>query len=479
MDKLTEYTAPWIIAFQGGEHRVLKNGAVVVEGNRIVHVGEKGKFSDAEVVETNSIIAPGFISMHSHMQESPVDKGIAEDMDKRQFWNTNLIEVLPPRSKALTEKNAHTCARVSLAEHLRTGCTTVMQMGIESDYIANLARDVGVRAYISEAYRSGEWLTTDGRNVTYKWSDDDGAAAFERAQEFALNHRNSDGSDLVTGFLNPSQVDTCSEDLLKETKAFADENGLLMQIHAAQSYSEFHEMTRRHAKTPIEWLYDIGFVGDNVIIGHGLFLAGTSLTNFHGDDLALLAETDTSVVYNPWVFARNGIVMESFERYTERGVRVCLGTDTTTQSMMHSARYAALITKIVDRRADVGSAASVFNASTVVAADVLGRSDLGRVEKGAKADLVFWKTDSLYMTPLRDPIRSIIYYSEVSDVDRVMVDGKFVLQDGRVDGLNEKQDLTDLQALSEGVWESWHKYDWADRSIDTHVPLSFPEFVVE
>ena len=72
-----------------------------------------------------------------------------------------------------------------------------------------------------------------------------------------------------------------------------------------------------------------------------------------------------------------------------------------------------------------------------------------------------------------------IYYSEVSDVDRVMVDGKFVLQDGRVDGLNEKQDLTDLQALSEGVWESWHKYDWADRSIDTHVPLSFPEFVVE
>ena len=476
--KLTEYRAPWIIAFQNGGHRVLTDGAVVVEEGKIVHVGKKGLFTNAGIVETNNIIAPGFISMHSHMQESPVDKGIAEDTAKRQFWNTNLIEVLPPRSESLTTEDAHTCARVSLAEHLRTGCTTVMQMGIESNYIAELARQVGIRAYISESYRSGEWLTTDGRNVTYKWSEDDGSAAFARAQEFALNHRNPDGSDLVTGFLNPSQVDTCSEDLLRESKAFADDNGLLLQIHAAQSYSEFHEMTRRHGRTPIEWLYDIGFLGSNAIIGHGLFLAGTSLVNFHGDDIGLLNDTNTSVVYNPWVFARNGIVMDSFERYNQRGVRVCLGTDTTTQSMMHSARYAALITKIIDRRSDVGSAASVFNASTVVAADVLGRSDLGRVEKGAKADLVFWKTDSLYMTPLRDPVRSIVYYSEVSDIERVMVDGVFVLQDGRVNGLDESQDLAELQTLSQRMWDSWHEHDWAGRSIDSHVPLSFPDFEI-
>ncbi|TCP42070.1 cytosine/adenosine deaminase-related metal-dependent hydrolase [Tamaricihabitans halophyticus] len=476
MTSAIEYTAPWIIAFQDGEHRLLRNGAVVVDQDRIVHVGAPGAMRVDRTEHTDNIIAPGFISLHTHMQESPVDKGIAEDIEKRQFWSTNLIEILPPRAKALTTEDAHICARVSIAEHLRTGTTTVMQMGVESDAIAELCETVGLRAFIAESYRSGEWFTDNGKTVDYRWFDDDGQAAFDRALVFAKRHRNRSGDALVTGFLNPSQVDTCSANLLRKTRTAADEYGLLMQIHAAQSYSEFHEMTRRHGRTPIEWLDDVGFLGERTLIGHGLFLTGTSWTNFHGDDLGLLARSGTTVVYNPWVFARNGIIMESYDRYRANGVEVCFGTDTTTQSMLWSLRWASIITKVFEHRADVAKARDVFDAATVRAADVLERSDLGRIEVGAKADMVFWKSRTLFTTPTRDPIRTIVYYAEHEDIERVMVDGRFSLENGAVCRLDEAADLRELQEVSERVWAGWPRYDWANRTMNAHVPMSYPEF---
>ncbi|GAA2001071.1 amidohydrolase family protein [Brevibacterium samyangense] len=476
--RTVEYQAPWIIAFQDGGHRLLRDGAVVVAGTEIVHVGARDTFGADEVVRTRNIIAPGFISMHAHMQESPADKNVAEDFPKRSFYSSNLFEILPARSKALTIDDAHTCARVSVAEHLRTGTTTVMQMGNEAAYIAELCEEVGMRAYVSQSYRTGPWYTDNGRTVEYDFSGDGGAAAFEQAVSFALDHVNADNSALVTGFLNPSQVDTVTEELFRESRAVADAHGLMLQTHAAQSMNEFLEMTRRHGRTPIEWLADIGYLGERAIIGHGLFVTGSSWTNYAGDDIGLLADSGTSVAYNPWVFARNGIVMETFDRYRERGVPVTLGTDTTTQSMLHSTRWCSVITKVLEHNANAGNASATFDAATIVAADVLGRPDLGRIAAGAKADLCFWRSDSHFMTPLRDPIRAIVYYAEAEDLEKVMVNGRFVMEDGAVAGLDTVKDLELLQTAAETMWANWQDVDWAGAPIDERVPMSFPAFTL-
>lgn len=473
----SEYRAPWVIAYQNGEHRFLKDGAVVVEGDTIVGVGRPGEFPSDRTVETQSIIAPGFISMHTHMDESPVDKGVAEDVEKRQFWSSNLIEILPNRGASLDGGDRRLATKVSIAEHLRTGATTVMHMGVDGYEVAALCKEVGLRAYIAEHYRSGMWFTPDGKRVDYKWYEDDGFGRFEQALNFAVEHKNHDRSDLVTGFLTPSQIDTCSEDLLHASNQAASEHGLMMQIHAAQSYAEFHEMTRRHGRTPIEWMSDLGLLGSNTVVGHGLFVTGMSWTNFPGDDLGLLAESDATVAYNPWVFARNGIAMETFHSYGEHGVRVCLGTDTTPQSMLHSARWASIITKILERRSDVASASDVFNAATVRAADALGRPDLGRLETGAKADMVFWKTSSGYMSPLRDPVRNIVFYAESEDIERVVVNGVERYDGETITGLDVDADLKELQLSGEKVWRNWGVHDYADRTVDEQVPMSFSEFV--
>src|SRR4051794_23953120 len=121
--------------------------------------------------------------------------------------------------------------------------------------------------------------------------------------------------------------------------------------------------------------------------------------------------------------------MESFQRYVDAGVRMCLGTDTAPQSMIDGMRWTAVTGKIASRRSDVSTARDVFDAATVNAADSLGRADLGRVQRGAKADLLFWDTTTPRMSPLRDPLRTLVYYATERDLRDVMVNGAWVMRD--------------------------------------------------
>jgi 5-methylthioadenosine/S-adenosylhomocysteine deaminase len=280
----------------------------------------------------------------------------------------------------------------------------------------------------------------------------------------------------VQGFLAPAQVDTCSEALLRDSKAAADELGVPISLHASQGVWEFQEMTRRHGRTPVEWLADIGFLGPRTVLGHAVFLSGTSWVNFAGDDLGLLASSGTSVSYNAWCFIRRGLVMESFPSYVEAGVNMCLGTDTAPQSMIESLRWTAIAGKVAARRADVSTARQVFDAATVNAAELLGRPDLGRIAAGAKADLLFWRADGFTMTPLRDPIRNLVYYAQPSDLADVLVDGRLLVEDGVVLGADVPAATRRVQEAGERMWSRWPAGDWAGRRLDEVAPQTYSDF---
>lgn len=475
----TRYDAPWIIAYQedgaASGHRTLRDGCVVVADDRIAYVGPD---YDGEVdsrVATSDVIAPGYVSTHAHLSESPVDKSLGEDCHPRQFWSTSLVDILPPKGMALDTEGARACIEYSIPELLLSGCTTVLQMGHESEYFAAAADRHGIRAYVGDGYKSGRWLTRDGKRVEYEWFADGGWDGFRRALDLCEGLSLANGR--VLGAMSPMQVDTCSPELLAASLEAANRLDRPISVHAAQSMFEFLEMTRRHGRTPVEWLYDIGFLSPRTIIGHGIFTTGSPWVNFPGDDLGLLAETGTTVAHSPWVFARNGIALESVKRYRDKGVRISLGTDTVAQSMIEAARYAAIIGKLMDRSSKAGTAADIFTAGTINGADALGRPDLGRITPGAKADLVFYRTDTLSMTPLRDPIRNIVYYAQSADVRTVLVDGVPVLEDGEtLAGGDKTERLAAVQAAAQRIWDSWRKYDWAGRAIEEHFPLSFPHF---
>ena len=472
----TLYRAGWIVAFQDGEHRILRDGCLVVEDDRIAFVGSSYDGGVDSVVDVpDRIVTPGFINTHAHLDESPIDKSVQEDVGNRQFWLTGLIEILPAEMAGLDDEGARACLDYSLIELARTGTTTVLQMGGIEEYAADAIEASGLRGYVAPMYRSGRWFTPDGRRVDYAWDPDDGRPGFERATAFVERLRGrADGR--LQGFLAPAQVDTCSEALLRDSRDAADDLDVPLSLHASQGVWEFQEMTRRHGRTPVEWLSDIGFLGPRTVLGHAIFISGNSWVNFAGDDLGLLASSGTSVSYNAWCFIRRGLVMESFPEYVAAGVNLCLGTDTAPQSMIESLRWTAIAGKVASRRTDVSTARQVFDAATVNAARLLGRDDLGRIAPGAKADLLFWRADGFTMTPMRDPIRNLVYYAQASDLSDVLVDGRQIVQDGVVLGADTRAATRRVQEAGERMWSRWPGGDWAGRTLDEVAPATYDTF---
>jgi cytosine/adenosine deaminase-related metal-dependent hydrolase len=165
--------------------------------------------------------------------------------------------------------------------------------------------------------------------------------------------------------------------------------------------------------------------------------------------------------------------MESFARYLAAGVNMSLGTDTNPQNMIDAMRWAAVLSKVVDRQTEIATGADVFTAATLGGARALGRDDLGRIAPGALADLVLWRGRSYTMTPLRDPVKNIVFNATAEDVDRVWVNGRLVVEDNKVLAARPEQIFADLQAAGERMWPRMGEFDWAGRGADELSPQTF------
>lgn len=466
--------ASHVIAHDGKGHRHLRDGAVVFEGDTIIHVGRTFEGRADQVIEaTGKVLAPGFVDTHSHMAGSPLDKSFVEDHGKRNFFNSGLFEMLPVRSAAQDAEASRASLAFSMLELLAGGTTTAVELGPLPDCTAEQAARFGLRTYVGPMYRSARWYTDDGRNVKYEWDAEAGEAAFERAVAWIeKNDGTHDG--LVKGILSPAQVDTCTQALLLRTRDAGSRMNVPVTLHVSQSVNEFHEMVRRHGCSPIEWLRDIEFLAPQVILGHAIIVAGSSWAQYAGDDIGVMADAGCSVAHAPWVFARRGIALESFPRYLQAGINMTLGTDTAPQSMIEAMRYAAVLGKIGARQTEVATAAEVFNAATLGGAQALGREDLGRIAVGAKADLVLWEGESLSMSPLRDPVKNIVFSAQTADVRTVFVNGRKVLEDGApVNGPDAKSLARAVQQAGERMWPKMGAGDWAGRGADRLSPPSF------
>jgi cytosine/adenosine deaminase-related metal-dependent hydrolase len=465
-----------VIAHDGHGHRLLRDGVVVIEGDRIAEVGRQAEGLVDETVDARDrVVTPGLISTHAHIAGSPLDRSFIEDRGNPQFFYSGLYDMLAVRSGAQDDAAGRACVDFSMAELLRGGVTTVLEIGSMGEYVVERAAHYGLRVYMGLAFRSGRWFTRDGRRVAWEWDEAAGRRDLARALEF---HERYDGAhgDLVRCCLSPAQVDTCTPELLKSAKRAADERQRPYTVHASQAVVEFYEMLGRHGKTPVAWLDELGVLDDRTILGHAIVVGGSSWTNYPAGDIALMAESGCSVAHAVWVFARRGVAMESFARYRAAGINMSLGTDTSPQSVIEAMRWAAVVSKLVERSTQATTAAHVFDAATLGGARALGRDDLGRIAPGARADLVLWKSASWGMTPLRDPVKNIVFNATAEDVDRVYVNGRLVVDGGRVLGADEPAVLGALQAGGERMWPRMQQFDWAGRDADTLSPQTYPEW---
>src|SRR5262249_16961320 len=226
-------------------------------------------------------------------------------------------------------------------------------------------------------------------------------------------------------------------------------------VHCAQAVGEFYEMVRRHGITPVQWAHQLGLTGPRTIFGHGIFVDGHSWLHWWSrKDVGLLAETGTTVAHCPTPFARYGQTLEDFGKYRRAGVNMGLGTDTVPQNMLEEMRWATVLGRIAAEDIRSTEMADVFHAATAGGAQGLGRDDIGRLQAGARADLVLVDLRNPWMMPSRDPLRSLIFHAADRAVRDVYVDGRQVVANGRVltlDRVGALERLTDAQRRMEAT----------------------------
>ena len=211
-------------------------------------------------------------------------------------------------------------------------------------------------------------------------------------------------------------------------------------------------------------------------MGHCLITTAHRLAALpQGRDVEILAASGVSVAHCPLVFARRGMALESFHRYRAAGINVGLGTDTYPRDLISEMRWASLVGKIVEHDFSVAASAEVFSAATLGGARALGREDLGRLAPGAKADVVVVDLGKLRIGPYRDPIRALVQCGTADDVEHVLVDGRTVVEDGRVVGIDERRLLADAQREAERLWSSVPEWHWRGLTAEELSPTSFPE----
>ena len=325
-------------------------------------------------------------------------------------------------------------------------------------------------------FRSGRWLTRNGHSVAYEWDEAAGYRGLEQAlAEIDAAQTAPERAPVrhaLPGAGRYLHARSCCGTPMTE----AVRRDLRFHTHAAQSLSEFHEITRRTGMTPIEWLDDLGVLTERTIVGHGIFLDDHPWTHWHspGADLRRLAERGATVAHCPTVFARRGIALHHFGRYVQAGINMGIGTDVYPHNMLDEMRLVSYLARVVAENPRDTRATDVFHAATVGGARALGRTDIGRLEPGCKADFVLVDCAHPAMRPCRDPVQSLIYSAGDRAVRQVFVGGREIVRDGRALTIDYAAAAAALEEAQGRALAQVRQLDWAGRSPDALAPPTFP-----
>ena len=426
------------------------------------------------------LVMPGLINAHAHVGAHTGDRMIFDggrvDLFRSGFMNYCTTKgINGPTVHDFEDVDA--AIRYSLACLLRFGSTTVVDMGSElggePGSMAALAGELGIRLYTAPGMRSAHhYYDQSGRHQIH-WHGDDGLATLESALAFVETWDGAyDGR--VRAILVPLEYHLSSAELLRRTKEAAARHGIGITMHVAESVLEFQDSVRHTGRTPVAMLHDLGFLGPEVILGHGLYTSGHSQIAFtRGDDLALIAGSGASVAHSPTVFARRGVHLESFQRYLDAGVNLAIGTDSYPQDMLGELKTVALTGKIADRDFEVAATRDIFNAATLGGARALGRDDLGRLAPGAKADILIVDFQRLRVGPFLDPLKALIQCCDGEVIDTVIVDGRTLVKGGRLLTWDDGDLLDGVRRSSTQAWNRFADY-WPDNEpIEAVFPAAF------
>ena len=164
----------WIIAHDGTEHRLLRDGVIITEGHRIKYVGKRYSESvDRWIDAGHHVVSPGFICTHTHASSAPKDKSFIDDTGAKSLYMSSLGENLTALGRSIELDDYHVYAKYLMTELLRSGCTTMVEVGmvgtLGAETTVKYIDEMGMRDVEGVGISDGGWKRSHAANFQTEW----------------------------------------------------------------------------------------------------------------------------------------------------------------------------------------------------------------------------------------------------------------------------------------------------------------------
>ncbi|MFZ5649008.1 MAG: putative aminohydrolase SsnA [Bacillota bacterium] len=422
----------------------LDDGCLAVKDNVIVEVGLTSdlasKYPRADFIDAGGrVIMPGMINAHMHLYSTFARGMVLKDAPPQNFPEV-LKRLWWRLDKVLTLEDIYYSAMVALIDCVRNGTTTIFDHHAspgavrESLFVlARAAREAGVRSCLC-----------------YEVSDRDGKEVMEQGVqenvEF-IRYAGKDRDDLVRGMFGLHASLTLSNETLARCCEANAGTGAGFHVHVAEAAADVDDALARSGKRVVERLAGFGILGSQSIAAH--------CVHVNEREIDILNETASNVVHNPESNMGNAVGCAPVLDMLKKGVTVGLGTDGYTTDMFESLKVANILHKHQQANPSVAWAeapAMLFTHNAAISAGYFPKL-LGRLAPGCYADIIVVD----YYPPTRldagNADSHILFGMSGRSVATTIINGRVVMKERRLIGINEEKVFAEARRLSQKLWE--------------------------
>ena len=446
MENIDTLIKGWYVVTMNATRDIIRNGAVAIKGNKIVEVGKASdlekKYKAKETVGGDRfVVAPGQINSPIHITGEPLTRGYVPDDTP---FEENVFMWLCPLYAAFEAHEEKMSGQLAAIEMLKSGTTSFLEAGtirFMDDVVEGLV-DIGIRG------RIGRWIwDLPPEPDVYKQDTDE---AIRNLEESITKYRSiADGR--IQSWSTVVGHTTCSDPLWRAARDLANENGVGLSFHMSPAKLDPEGFLAEFGHRPMVHLAELGILGTDVSITHAV--------QVDNQELAIMAEAGVTVAHCPTTALKVSYGVTQVGKMPEMvtaGINVAIGTDGNNASnysdLMRATYLVAGLFKDARTDPQMFPAEKAFEMATLGGAKAICAEDeLGSLEAGKKADVVLHDTDRPEWRPLLNVMNQLVWAADGRGVHTVFVDGKKVVEAGRMTTIDEERFWAQCQAAGEAI----------------------------
>jgi len=403
---------------------------ILIEGSEISQVSDHriiDETPDMSIFDLDgNLVVPGFIDCHTHLAQS-FGRGIYDNLHLTQWLNTMSYHF------NLTEEQTYLATQLACIEAIKSGTTTVAEMataGQNDEVCIQAIADSGLRADVCLAI--GDFQEGDNPAPDMSTSQ-----VLDTMRDLHKRwHGKYDGR--LTVRVSPVGLPACTEELIRGSRALANELGVSIHTHCCEGETETENSYDRFNCSEVEALERFGLLGPDCQLVHCIWLTD--------HDKELIAEYGCSVVTCPSTNTKITDGMPPMPSLHKLGVNIAIGCDGESSSgsydMLQEARLVSLLGKISSNNAAMFTAEETYEMMTRNGHKSIGFSaKVGEIKPGYKADLTVINYPAAHLIDERRLMSNLIYSATGGDVLSVLVDGKLLMWNRKTTNINEEEVL--------------------------------------